>query len=274
MIPAAHIIDWRRKAPWSNDAQVEQDLVVSRALVELFADEELSRLIAFRGGTALYKLIFDPPARYSEDIDLVQVSSGNRKTLMKLVPKVLEPWLGKSTYKQSAERLTYLFRFESEIEPKIPLRLKVEINTNETFAVLGYIKHPFGIDSPWYSGTADVVSFTVEELLATKLRALYQRRKGRDLFDLSQALEQHPQLDSSKIVECFTMYLSRTGITISRAQFEQHMHRLMSDKKFIHDIIPLLVDSTAFEPHAAYKRVHEALITRLKGEPWKGLSDE
>ena len=51
---------------------VEQDLVISRALVEMYSVPELADLLAFRGGTALYELHLRPPARYSEDIDLVQ----------------------------------------------------------------------------------------------------------------------------------------------------------------------------------------------------------
>jgi hypothetical protein len=56
VIPLDYITEWRQVAPWAQDAQVEQDLVISRALVHLFQQEELSRLLAFRGGTALYKL--------------------------------------------------------------------------------------------------------------------------------------------------------------------------------------------------------------------------
>lgn len=59
-------------APWPDDAQIEQDLVLSRALVEMFQRREVAQALAFRGGTALHKLYVDPPARYSEDIDLVQ----------------------------------------------------------------------------------------------------------------------------------------------------------------------------------------------------------
>jgi hypothetical protein len=76
VIPRAHVTAWRARAPWSSDAQVEQDLVLSRAIVELFADETLATEVAFRGGTALHKLLLDPPGRYSEDIDLVQVTPG------------------------------------------------------------------------------------------------------------------------------------------------------------------------------------------------------
>jgi predicted nucleotidyltransferase component of viral defense system len=76
LIPRAAITAWRSRAPWSTDAQVEQDLVISRALVDLFSDELVGRSLAFRGGTALHKLLLASPGRYSEDIDLVQVEAG------------------------------------------------------------------------------------------------------------------------------------------------------------------------------------------------------
>ncbi|VGO12887.1 hypothetical protein PDESU_01441 [Pontiella desulfatans] len=73
MIPRAYITHWKQHAPWISDAQVEQDLVISRALVDIFSDELLADSLAFRGGTALHKLYFAPAPRYSEDIDLVQI---------------------------------------------------------------------------------------------------------------------------------------------------------------------------------------------------------
>lgn len=76
MIPKDFITEWRHHAPWVSDRQVEQDLVISRALVELFARPAITNSLAFRGGTALYKLHFRPAARYSEDIDLVQTKAG------------------------------------------------------------------------------------------------------------------------------------------------------------------------------------------------------
>ena len=76
MIPRDYITSWRAKVPWVQDFQVEQDLVISRALVEIYSKRDLSAALAFRGGTALHKLHMKPPARYSEDIDLVQVQAG------------------------------------------------------------------------------------------------------------------------------------------------------------------------------------------------------
>ncbi len=63
MIPQAYITAWRAEAPWIEDFQVEQDLVISRALVEIFRHPVLAEALAFRGGTALYKLFLRPPAR-------------------------------------------------------------------------------------------------------------------------------------------------------------------------------------------------------------------
>ena len=76
MIPRDYITEWRARAPWIDEFQIEQDLVISRALVVIFSEPSLAEALAFRGGTALYKLYLTPPARYSEDIDLVQVAPG------------------------------------------------------------------------------------------------------------------------------------------------------------------------------------------------------
>ena len=82
MIPRDYITAWRAHAPWVRDFQVEQDLVISRTPVEVFFHPVLVEGLAFRGGTAPYKLYLNPPARYSEDIDLVQTvpGFGNAKT--------------------------------------------------------------------------------------------------------------------------------------------------------------------------------------------------
>ncbi|TSA44343.1 MAG: hypothetical protein D4R56_07325 [Deltaproteobacteria bacterium] len=66
MIPRAHVTAWRSRAPWPTDAQVEQDLVLSRALVELYGNASVAQMVAFRGGTAIHKLFFTTPGRYSE----------------------------------------------------------------------------------------------------------------------------------------------------------------------------------------------------------------
>lgn len=60
MIPRDYVTQWRAHAPWAMDAQVEQDLVISRALVEFFRVPGVAGRLAFRGGTALDKLHLTP----------------------------------------------------------------------------------------------------------------------------------------------------------------------------------------------------------------------
>ena len=94
MIPRDFITEWRSEAPWTPDEQVEQDLVISRAVVEIFKIEDLARSLAWRGGTALFKLHLRPAARYSEDIDLVQITSGPIGETFDALRAALDPWLG------------------------------------------------------------------------------------------------------------------------------------------------------------------------------------
>ena len=119
MIPRDYITEWRAHAPWVQDIQVEQDLVICRALVAIFSDPHLKEALAFRGGTALYKLHLKPAARYSEDIDLVQIKAAAAGPMMQALRAVLDPWLGVPRWKQTEGRVTFVYRFDSEDTPPI-----------------------------------------------------------------------------------------------------------------------------------------------------------
>ena len=120
MIPRDYITEWRTEAPWVQDFQVEQDLVISRALVEIFSHSVLRTALALRCGAALYKLHLKPPARYSEDIDLVQTRAEPAGPMMDALRGVLDPWLGKPKWKQSEGRVTFIYRFDSEEPTLLP----------------------------------------------------------------------------------------------------------------------------------------------------------
>ena len=51
MIPGAIITEWRAHSPWTSAAHVEQDLIIARALVELYGSPEFSAHMLFRGGS-------------------------------------------------------------------------------------------------------------------------------------------------------------------------------------------------------------------------------
>ena len=203
MIPRDYISEWREHAPWIGDAQVEQDLVISRALVETFRVPELARDLAFRGGTALFKLHLRPAARYSEDIDLVQVVAEPIGKTVDAMRAVLDPWLGSPNHERKETSFKLMYRFQSEEQPPKSMRLKIEINSREHFAVYGFQQVPFAVSSRWFEGHCQICSYELDELLGTKLRALYQRKAGRDLFDLATALE-NPAVNPVRIVGAFS----------------------------------------------------------------------
>lgn len=269
MIPRDYVTQWRARAPWVIDAQVEQDLAISRALVELFRIPDLAGRLAFRGGIALYKLYLTPPPRYSEDIDLVQVRPEPIGDTLDRMRSVLDPWLGapRRTLAEGTVRLMY--RFESEDAPPLKLRLKVEINTREHFSELGLKRVPFRVDNRWFDGSAKVTTYALEELLGTKLRALYQRRKGRDLFDLWYALEAGP-VDVPGVLACFRRYMAEGGDSVTRAQFEANLQRKQTLYDFREDMGPLLRSGLSWDVDAAMDAVRERFVALVPGDPWKG----
>jgi predicted nucleotidyltransferase component of viral defense system len=268
VIPRDYITEWRANAPWVQDFQVEQDLAICRALVDIFTHPVLSQALAFRGGTALYKLYLRPAARYSEDIDLVQVSAEPAGPVMDALREVLDLWLGRAQYKQSEGRVTFNYRFPSEDPTPVPLRLKVEINTREHFSEHGLQRVPFSMHSRWFAGACDITTYDLDELLGTKLRALYQRRKGRDLFDLSMALAQG-RVDPARLVAAFTRYMNEGGHHVTRAVFEENLLAKLEDQRFLSDIAPLLVTGQVWNANEAAALVMETLGPLLPGEPWK-----
>jgi len=168
MIPSQNIVAWSNVVPWADQRQVEQDLIISRALVDIFNDKMLGTELRFRGGTALNKLHFPKPLRYSEDIDLVRTSSGPIGPILDQLRVVLEPWLGRANFDQSPVAPKFRFRVEAEDGSGVPIRLKVEINTREIEAFDPPQTLALRVDNPWFSGEAEIPTFSREEMLATK----------------------------------------------------------------------------------------------------------
>lgn len=270
MIPRDFITEWKKFAPWTQPYQVEQDLIISRAIVEIFSHPFLSENVAFRGGTALFKL-YVSPVRYSEDIDLVQIHPGPIGPVMDAVQEKLNSWLGGPKRKQSEGRVTLTYRMESE--EGLPLRLKVEINSREHFSVLGFRKQSYEVKSRWFSGRTAILTYHLDELLGTKLRALYQRKKGRDLFDLWTAFTT-TNAQPDQAIRCFLQYMEHEGHKVSRAEFEQNLLEKLNDPNFIEDIKPLLVANADHDLHKAADFFMNELAPLIPGEPWQGKAQK
>lgn len=116
-------------------------------------------------------------------------------------------------------------------------------------------------------------TFSREEILATKLRALVQRDKGRDLYDLAHALEKFDGLNTARVAALFGQYLDIGGTPISRAQAQERMFSKLANLRFIRDMRPLLpapaaealTDGSTMQQFVS---VFSGLIDRLPGDPW------
>ena len=274
MISAEHLSHWRNKAPWAPDYQTEQDLVLTKAIIQLYSDPLLTNAFAFRGGTAMQKIFFDPPNRYSEDIDLVQVRAEPIGPAIDKIRALIDPWLGKPSRDLKNSRATLIYRFDSEMPPSQRMRLKIEINTGEHFTILKTIRRTVDCDSPWFKGSAEVLTYELEELMGTKMRALYQRKKGRDLYDLAMVLQYFPKLDFGKTVHCFQKYMQHEGASVTRAQYEENLAGKLKDPAFLNDVQQLLAPAAPiFDPVAEYKQVEKFFLSLLPGEPWKNKTN-
>lgn len=262
MIPKEHIIEWKETVPWTDAQMVEQDLIICRALVAIYNDNFLSSHLAFRGGTALHKLYLSPQPRYSEDIDLVQIQPGSVGVILDRLREVLS-FLGKPIIKQKRNNNTLVFKTESTFPPIVSIRLKVEINCKEHFTVLGLAKIPFEVKSQWFNGSCEITTYQLDELVGTKLRALYQRKKGRDLFDLQKALE-NPNINPDNVVKCYREYIEFSdGESPSQTVYLANMEEKMQEEIFLNDTQALLRPSLTFNPQEAYEIVKSKLIEKI-----------
>jgi predicted nucleotidyltransferase component of viral defense system len=273
MISENYIQEWKAKAPWPQSSQIEQDLILNRVLCELFSEKLIQSSLAFRGGTSLQKIFLKNPSRYSEDIDLVQIKNELIKPVIKLIRQKLDPWLGEPTFsRKDVGRVVLRYRYSSEVDPVVEMKLKIEINNGEHFSVYPHKKVVHSVDSSWFTGRAEITTFELEEIMGTKLRALYQRKKGRDLFDFQKVFDEFQNLSDDKVIICFQKYLEYEGKEVSRAEFEKNLVSKIKDASFRNDIAPLLPENAStFDIDLAYRDIQDRLISKLPGNPWKGL---
>lgn len=269
MIPKPAIIDWEEQAPWKENAQIEQDLLLSRAIVEIFSDDFLKETLLFRGGTALYKLHANEPVRYSEDLDFVMIDKGPIGPVYDAIREKLDPLLGEPARDQKKSMAIMTYTFKTEFSPQKERKLKFDINYEEDFSILDPLRVDFTVDNSWYSGLAEVGTFDINDLMASKLRALFGRRKGRDLFDLWFTLERD-MINPDRVLTCFGKYTETKDTPITRARFEKNLSKKRFDEMFIGDLKPLVTRDFGYEVEDAMYCLHRNLIKNLPGDPYQG----
>lgn len=234
MITPTHLTHWATVVPWVSADQVEQDLVLSRLMVEIARDPYLGEELVFRGGTCLHKLYETGSARYSEDLDYVRRSAGGIADVTRAVTAIGERLEMEVRTKVGRHPKIYLRApFESGVGR---MRVKVEVNTFERAPARPLTHVHYAVSSPWFSGAANVQTFDLAELVATKIRALFQRSKGRDLFDLWLAITRLG-VTPMDLAASFGPYRP-DGYTARRA--ELNLREKIRDDDFRRDLLPLV----------------------------------
>ena len=262
MIPSASITAWSNTFPWVDPHFIEQDLVLCRVLTELFSDDLIASKLAFRGGTAIHKLYLLPQPRYSEDIDLVQLTPEPIGAVLSRIREILS-YLGSPNIKQAHNNNTVIYRFMSESLPHTNLRIKIEINCQEHLNILGLATVPFEVQNPWFTGNCGIITYTMDELIGTKIRALYQRRKGRDLFDIYYA-HMRGFLDISNTIFCYKKYMDHAvGYVPSAKQYMENLSGKLNNPAFRADMEPLLRPSIEYDINKAYEEFQKHYIEAM-----------
>jgi predicted nucleotidyltransferase component of viral defense system len=254
MMRRTDITQWGIDHPWQNENQIEQDLLLSMTMVEVANDPLLGHELVLRGGTAFHKLFLPEPYRYSEDLDFVRTSAGGIGDVMKRLTSLGRD-LGFDVRTKMGEFPKVYWRFA--FEDGTPGKIKLEINTYERSPMMPLAKREYSVVSRFYAGKAEIPTFQPEELVATKLRALYQRKKGRDLYDLWLALTVL-NLDPKAIVAAFPAYRPEGA---DGKLLAANLAAKLEDKTFCTDVNAMVrIGSPAYDPQEAGRIVSEKIL--------------
>lgn len=272
------ILAHQQQVPWPNLRQVEQDLLLCRAMTALFDDAFLKTQIAMRGGTLLHKVHLAPASRYSEDIDLVVIGDRPDEHVRKAINRVLLGVLGRPTSSawqavklavrnavKPSKVLRVIYRVHSVADPRgMPLEIVIEANVTERKSYRPISLLPFSYLFRDEIVATTVNGFEMHEMLGTKMRALFQRRRGRDLFDLYWALtEAGTPVNPAEIIELFLYYLQQEGTVATRDEFIGLLQSHLNDRGFLTDMNALLRTGIAYDPIAAGDYVIGSLLKLL-----------
>ncbi|HXB60467.1 MAG TPA: nucleotidyl transferase AbiEii/AbiGii toxin family protein [Candidatus Acidoferrales bacterium] len=279
MIPITRqdILAHQQVVPWAAQHQVEQDLLLCRAMVALFDDKFLSNQIAMRGGTLLHKVHLAPASRYSEDIDLVVVGLRPEKHIRLAIRRVLTDVLGRprtsvwATLKLALRnsvkpsrvlRMTY--SIPSIIDNGRTLNIVVEGNVTERKPHLAVVEMPFNFPFRDKTVQTRIKGYDIHEMLGTKMRAMFQRKRGRDLFDLYWALTKSAKkIKPSAIIKSFQHYMKLEGTKAGRAEFIGILENHLKDRGFCSDMEPLLRNGIDYDPQVAGIYIKNNLLSLL-----------
>ena len=178
------------------ESVVEKDYVLGWLLWGIGSDPELSVRWAFKGGTCLKKCYLET-YRFSEDLDFTILPGPpvSQETLIAGVSRVVAR-IGEASGMDFSGREPFIrsrpdgHSFEGRVYYRGPLgapevaSIKLDLSLSEVVvrpSVLRPVSHPYPDPLP---APATVRCYAFEEVFAEKLRAMGERGRPRDLYDI------------------------------------------------------------------------------------------
>jgi predicted nucleotidyltransferase component of viral defense system len=150
------------------------------------------------------------------------------------------------------------------MEPGRSLDIVVEANVTERKPHRSVVEIPFSFLLRGETVQTKIKGYDIHEMLGTKMRAMFQRRRGRDLFDLFWALTKSERpIDPSAVIESFQHYMKQEGTRAKRAEFIEILEAHLKDRGFCSDTESLLRYGISYDPQAAGNYVIANLLSRL-----------
>ena len=129
---------------------------------------------------------------------------------------------------------------------------------------MNWVDFPFEVESECFSGKCKIRTYNINELLGTKLRALYQRSKGRDLFDLDYS-RLNMELNIDEIIHCFKRYITfaTENRPPSKKDFLMNLEEKEIDPDFTGDMEALLRTEITYNQEEAFSWLKKTVIDKI-----------
>jgi predicted nucleotidyltransferase component of viral defense system len=234
MIPVGEIRALR--AEWQiRDDILEKDYVLGWMLAGIGTDPTLSATWVFKGGTCVRKCYYET-YRFSEDLDFTIVGSGPEEPadLLPVFLRIGQWLLDRSGLELVLDERSFIrqrnqrgnpttqgrITFRGPIRWPLPPKVRLDLTSDEVVLdtpVRRPISHPYS-DSPLPLEDG-ILCYSIADLLAEKLRALAERCRPRDLYDVVH-LSRHPDLrdHASAVLTALIQKCAHAGIPVPDAE--------------------------------------------------------
>jgi len=194
MIPPAEISKMAHQLGMG-DKTIEKDYVLTWVL-QAIAASPLRDLLAFKGGTAIKK-IYMPDYRFSEDLDFTLLDT--RRTNADFQAANITLAIRKMEEHAGGNPTVYV-NYTGPLQASIASRfLKVDFSRDEVLVFPTEKRSVRSSYSDCQAQRAELVVYSLEEIMAEKLRSLLTRTEPRDLYDIHYLLTNH-MIDVERMV--------------------------------------------------------------------------